>query len=220
MTDTTVDTITRDNLIVIAPKHTKQVTIADGETLARGAVLGKVTLGTITAAALVTGGSGEETIGSLALQAAPTAKVGAYRATCITAGATGQFQVTDPNGTIVGIATVGTAFVGGGIGFTITDAGGDPEVGDYFVITVAAGSGSHVACDIAGVNGEQDPDCVISEAVTTSGATQVSIGYTDGTFQSTGLTFGGSTVYTDVLEKMRDLGMHIVVTNASANLGG
>ena len=221
MSATTEDTITRDNLIAIAPKYTKQVTIPESQTLARGAVLGKITLGTITAAALVTGGSGEETIGSLALQAAPTAKVGAYRATCIVAGATGLFQDTDPNGTVVGIATVGTAFVGGGIGFTITDAGGDPEVGDYFVITVAAGAGTHVACDIAAVNGEQDPDCVLAEAVTTgAGETQVAIGYCDGGFQSAGLTFGGSTVYTDVQDKMRDQNMNIVVTNANANLGG
>jgi len=220
MTDTTTDSITRDNLIAIAPKNEKQVTIPASQTLTRGTVLGKITLGTITAAALVTGGSGGETIGSLALQANPTAKVGAYRATCIVAGATGLFQVTDPNGTVVGIATVGTPFVGGGIGFTITDAGGDPEVGDYFVITVAAGAGTHIACDIAAVNGEQDPDCVLSEDVTTVGSTQNTLGYTDGTYQSAALVFGGSTVYTDVEEKMRDRNMYIKATNANANLGG
>ena len=129
--------------------------------------------------------------------------------------------MTDPNGTVIGIATTGTAFVGGGIGFTITDTAGDPEVGDYFVITVGDGAGTYIACDIAAINGEQDPECVLSEAVTTgAGETQIAIAYTDGTFQSAALAFGGSTVYTDVQDAMRLKNMEIVVTNASANVEG
>lgn len=65
------------------------------------------------------------------------AKAGVYHATCIVAGATttSKWEVEDPDGVMVGIATGNTAFTGGGLTFTITDSGTDPAVGERFDIT-------------------------------------------------------------------------------------
>lgn len=219
MTASTVDTITRDNVIAGEFPQIKQaVTVADAQTLTRGCMVGRAEVAAGTAGDLVTGGSGAETISAYALAAGGPAKIGNYRATCIIAGATGQFAVTDPNGTLVGIATVGTTFAGGGITFLITDSGGDPEVGDYFVLPVAAGALTVTALDHTLVNGSNVPYGVLLEAVTTDGATLPAVVARTGEFQSTGLTFGGSTVYTDIQAAAEDKNIYIRVTHASARV--
>lgn len=92
--------------------------------------------GTATPAA-VAGNTGTGTIGTVTVGAA---KSGVYRATCIEpATDLGKFVVEDPDGVNVGVATVGTQFVGGGLTFTISDAT-DFVSGDAFTITVAAGN--------------------------------------------------------------------------------
>lgn len=68
------------------------------------------------------------------------AKVGVYTVRCIIGGATttSKWNVVDPDGEVVGVATGNTEFVGGGLTFTITDAGTDPVVGETFTITVTS----------------------------------------------------------------------------------
>jgi hypothetical protein len=68
------------------------------------------------------------------------AKIGRYKVTCILGGAgtASKWEVEDPEGIIVGIATGATAFSGGGLAFTIADAGADPVVGEQFYIDVSA----------------------------------------------------------------------------------
>lgn len=135
----------------------KVVTILAGSgadrALTSGMVLGCVTKGTASAAA-VAGNTGTGTIGAITVGAA--AKPGAYRLTCIEpATDAGKFQVEDPDGIAVGVATVAVAFSGGGLGFTIADAT-DFVAGDAFVITVAAGSGKYVQIDDDGTTGIED----------------------------------------------------------------
>ena len=133
------------------------ITILAGSGSARelttGMVLGKVTKGTATAAA-VAGNSGGSTI-----TASPTvgagAKVGVYRLTCVLGGATGRFQVEDPDGIVIGHAIVGTQFTTH-LTFTITDGTPDSAAGDAFTITVAAGSGKWVQLDLSGTTGTED----------------------------------------------------------------
>lgn len=64
------------------------------------------------------------------------AKQGVYRVVHTSAGATAAFNVLDPDGLFVGNGVTGTEFVGGGLTFTVTDAGTDPAVGDSYSITV------------------------------------------------------------------------------------
>lgn len=57
----------------------------------------------------------------------------------------GAFQVTDPSGTVVGTATVGTAFTGTQVNFTIADGTTDFALGDTFAIVVTTSGGQLLA---------------------------------------------------------------------------
>ncbi len=115
-----------------------QVTVLSGQNLKAGAVVGKVTLGAATPAA-VAGNTGNGTIGAVTVAAG--AKASVYRLNCFAVEVNaGKFTVEDPAGVLVGVATVAVAFSGGGLGFTIADGAADFVAGDGFTITVAAGS--------------------------------------------------------------------------------
>lgn len=72
------------------------------------------------------------------------AKLGVYNIRAIVGGAgtASKWEVTDPDGNLIGIATGTTEFVGGGLTFTIADPGVDPAVGDAFIITVTPTAGA------------------------------------------------------------------------------
>jgi len=113
--------------------------LASGQVLAPGTVLGRVTHGAVTVAALA-GNHGNGSIGAVSLGAGVSA--GVYRAVCIGAVAGGgRFLITAPGGPVLGVAVVGTAFSGGGLGLTVAAGGTDFAGGDSFTLTVAAGSG-------------------------------------------------------------------------------
>lgn len=121
--------------------------------LAAGTLLGKITKGAATPAA-VAGNTGNGTIASATVGANSLA--GVYRAVCIEpATDAGKFEVENPAGVIIGVATVGVAFSAGGIGFTIADGSTDFASGDSFTITVAAGSGKYVAYDNTATDGSE-----------------------------------------------------------------
>jgi len=119
--------------------------------LLSGMVLGKITKGAATGAA-VAGNTGNGTI-----TAAPTvgqaAKPGVYQLVCIEpATNAGKFTVEDPDGILVGVATVGVQF-STHLTFTIADGSTDFASGDAFTITVAAGSGKVKQIDFAATDG-------------------------------------------------------------------
>ena len=118
------------------------ITIVSGAGIVRaGTVVGKIALGAATPAA-VAGNTGNGTLASATVGAG--AKAGVYRAVCIEpATDLGKFVIEDPDGITVGVATVGTQFVGGGLTFTIADGSTDFASGDAFTLTVAAGSGKY-----------------------------------------------------------------------------
>ena len=89
--------------------------------------------------AAVAGNTGDGTI-TAAPATGANAKVGTYMITCI-GGDTdaGEFQVEDPDGIVLGVAVVGSAFsTGTHVTFTIADGATDFDEGDAFTITVAA----------------------------------------------------------------------------------
>jgi Bacteriophage lambda head decoration protein D len=128
------------------------VTIASGSgELEPGTVLGKITLAGAVAVAVV-GNTGNGAIAAVVVGAG--AKAGAYRVICIEPGAdAGKFTVEDPDGVVVGVASVGVEFEGGGLTFTIADGATDFTAGDAFRITVAAGSGKYQPYDPANADG-------------------------------------------------------------------
>lgn len=146
----------------------EKITVLAGSGAARvlttGMVLGKITKGSATPAA-VAGNTGDGTIGTVTVGAA--AKPGVYRLTCIEpATDAGKFLLEDPDGQVVGTVTVAVAFSGGGLGFTVADGGTDFAAGDAFTITVAAGSGKYVQIEDAGTDGSEDAAGILYQNAT------------------------------------------------------
>lgn len=143
------------------------VTILSGQTVKAGHVLGKVTKGAATGAA-VAGNTGNGTI-----TASPTvgtgAKAGVYMLTCIEPATNlGKFTVEDPDGITIGVATVGTQFTTH-LTFTIADGSTDFVSGDSFTITVAAGSGKYKEYNPANTDGSEKAVAIAYDNVDASG---------------------------------------------------
>lgn len=207
MTDTITSSVSRDHLFVSEqpPLRTDGVVVADAQTCLRGAAMGKVLYGAVTASAIT--GTGDGTITALAtVISAVKAIVGDYVLTCteaVTHG--GIFKISDPNGATIATGLAMTASTGaatvfevGGLTFTLTDGATDFVAADFFTISVAAGSGSVIKLDKTAVDGSADIYGVLTEAVTTDGATQVSSVYLEGKFNSGVVTFVSGTAYTDI----------------------
>lgn len=203
------ETFTPDKLLAgDYPAVTDIITILSGQNLVRGALLGKVTIGAATGAA-VAGNTGDGTI-----TAAPTvsgaAKVGVYRAICIEPATNlGKFTVEDPDGITVGVATVGTEFVGGGLTFTIADGSTDFASGDSFTITVAAGSGKYKLCDSTNTDGSQAPLTILAEDCDASGGDAQAVTYLSGAFNESAVTFGGTDTADTHRAALRDLNIYL-----------
>ena len=119
--------------------------------LTGGMVLGRVTTGTATAAA-VAGNTGNGTI-TTNPTVGQAAKAGIYQVVCIEPAAnSGKFSVEDPDGILIGVATVGVQFAVH-LTFTIADGAVDFASGDAFTITVATGSGKAKQIDFSATDG-------------------------------------------------------------------
>lgn len=141
--------------------------------LVPGTVLGKRTVGTPSAAAAA-GNTGDGAFGSVTVGAG--AKPGVYRVICIEpATDAGQFAVEDPNGVIIGKATVGVAF-SNQIGFTIADGAANFVAGDSFAVTVADGAGTYQALDLSATNGAAVAAGIAYAGVPILAATQKAVG--------------------------------------------
>ena len=90
---------------------------------------------TTTSAAKSGGNTGDGTMGSITTAADTRPGVYLLRITAEDTDA-GDFTLTDPTGQVVGTGTVGVAFSGGGLGFTLADGATDFVEGDGFDLTV------------------------------------------------------------------------------------
>ena len=92
-----------------------------------------------TFAATGAGSEGAANVGTGTITDAPTvaagAKAGRYVIQLLATASTAAFRVEDPDGVVVGEGNVATEFVGGGLTFTIANAG-TMTVGDIFYIDV------------------------------------------------------------------------------------
>lgn len=138
-----------------------------------GAVMGIVSLGSVTSAAKSGGNTGNGTLTSLSLK--DGAKVGVYTVRMVrVATHIFDFEVKDPNGDQIGFGTVegsGQTFVfSKEIQFTLTDGATDFIKGDGFDITVAAGSGKLKRSVSTAVDGSQYPKYIlVNETDATAG---------------------------------------------------
>jgi hypothetical protein len=148
--------------------------------LAPGTVLGKASAGTATPAAWAgnTANSGALTMDGTTPTLAGI-KLGKYKVTCIEpATNSGKFEVEDPDGIVVGVATVGSAFTGGGLKFTIADGSGDFVSGDGFDIVVAAGSGKFYPTVLTAYDGSAVGCAILGDWTDASSADQTAMAIT------------------------------------------
>jgi hypothetical protein len=133
--------------------------------LPAGTVLAKITAANALTSTAQGGNTGNGTVGSTSVTSA--AITGTYVLEITTAAANGgSFEVTDPLGNVVGTGTVGVAFSGGGISFTLSDGSTDFAVGDGFNLAVKAGLGEYTAYDDDGTDdGRRAASAVLYAAV-------------------------------------------------------
>lgn len=171
-----------DQLIAGNLKLVTDVGTLGSGTLARGTVLGRQT-GTITSAAATNTGNG--TIGSISKGA--SAKPGVYS---LVATSSTNFTVSDPNGTAIGNATVGTAFISAEVNFTLTAGTTAFAAGDEFTLQLPVGN--YVQCVATAKDGSQTPVAILADAADASGG-PVSIGvYLQGEFNQNALVVDAS----------------------------
>jgi hypothetical protein len=151
------------------------ITVAHGQNLQAGHVLGKITVGTATGAA-VSGNVGNGAIGSVS--AGSNAKPGVYATVCVEAATNGgTFLVEDPNGVIIGKAVVGTPFAGE-VNFALADGSTDFVAGDRFAITVAAGSGKYKEYNPANTDGSETAVALLLDNVDATSADVTAVAIT------------------------------------------
>jgi len=137
-----IDKMSRDEVVVLA-----------GQELAVGEVLGRVAAGTCPTTGTLTATAGAN--GTMTtVTAGVDVQVGIYKIRCVkVVGNLGDFEVRDPDGVLIGIATCGTAFTHNQINFTINDGGTDFSLEDYFTVTVPAGGLQVREINFSGVDG-------------------------------------------------------------------
>ncbi len=208
----TEDTYSPDNLIAgDGQVRGEVITLLSGQNLTRGTLLGKISDGAVTAV----GAADVPAPVAATITASPTAttaaKAGIHRFVCVTAGATGKFRHYDPDGNVVGDATTGTEYTGGGLTLTITDAGTDPAVGEAFkvTVTIAAGSGSYKKSLAAATDGSETPIAILAEDCDASGGDAECVAYYTGDFNEDAITFGSGHTAASVKDALRARGIHL-----------
>lgn len=149
------------------------VTLASGNNLAAGTVLGRiVTAGSATAQAGTNTGNGA--MGTITVGAGAQPGIYTLKVTKATTNA-GDFEVYDPQGDICGVGTVGAAFSGGGLSFTLADGATDFVVGDAFTLTVSSLTEKWTILAPAATTGAQVAAGILYAAVDASGGDKAAV---------------------------------------------
>ena len=143
------------------------VTVASGQDLDAGAVLGKLTKRQAAAAIPTNAGTGSGAM--TALTFGPDVQVGSYVIALTETSATAAFTVTAPDGTSLPNGAVGTAYTSDHVNFTVANAG-TMTAGDYYILIVANGTEQVEAWDPTAVDGTQDAYGILYAAVDASSA--------------------------------------------------
>lgn len=130
----------------------EEVVMAAGSGILKaGTVIALITAANALTPTADAGNTGNGTVGSVTVTGAAIS--GPYILTIAeTAANGGKFELVDPTGALVGEGTVGQAFTGGGLTFTLSDGSTDFAVGDGFTLTVKANLGEYTAYDDDGTD--------------------------------------------------------------------
>lgn len=188
----------------------KKITLLLAENRARGALLGKITIGAIAGVAAA-GNTGNGALAGVALAAAGVPKVGVYRVVCVEAAAnSGRFLVEDPDGVLLGQYVVAAAAFNNQIAFTIADGAADFLAGDSFLITIAAGSGKYKLSAAAAVDGSQVPVAVLAQDCDATAADKEAEVFVRGWFNESKLVLGAGHTANSTRDALALLGIILV----------
>ena len=156
------------------------ISVLAAQNLGVGAVLGKVTAGSVPTTG--TAGGGNTGNGTMTgVTGGKYVKVGTYTMTCVETHLNlGTFAVKGVNGEAIGTAYVGETFTSSEINFTINDGGTDFSLGDTFTVAVAAGGGQYRAINPSGVDGSAIAAGILYAAVDASASGDHTLAYTSG----------------------------------------
>ena len=150
-------TRSREGITILAGSGSPRV-------LTAGQALSKKFAGTGVSAADA-GNTGDGAMGAVTVGA--RAKPGVYELVCIEPATNlGTFRLSDPDGVLVGVVTVASAFSSLHLSFTLADGAADFVSGDRFTITVTEGATKWLAFDQDLTAGEQFVDGILREDVT------------------------------------------------------
>lgn len=194
------------------PVRGRKVTILSGQNLARGALIGAITRGALTAV----GAAGVPAPAAATITGSPVAAgaaVGVHRFVCVVGGSAiaSKWNHVSPSGAILGQASGNTAYTGGGLTLTITDAGTDPVVGETFTVTVtaAAASGKYVLSLAAATDGSQVPIAILAEDVNATSADAEGMALISGDFNEDAIVFGTGHTAASTREGLRDISIFL-----------
>jgi hypothetical protein len=150
------------------------VTLATGNDLEAGAVLGRIPAGTAGVPVKTGTGNGTMTM-DVTTPVLFNGKTGTYTATCVAAASnSGTFRVEDPDGLVLGDVVVGATFADG-IKFVIADGATDFIVGDKFTVAVVVAQGEYTELDPTATDGSQIASAVLFAAVDATAADRAAV---------------------------------------------
>lgn len=191
---------------------TDSVTITGGAALARGTVLGQVTIGAAAAPVAAGGNTGNGVISAVALQG--KAKVGTY--TIRFTGAT-TYNVVNPNGVELTPGYAAGAYADPEINWTFTAGGTAMVAGDTITIAVAAGSGSYKKSVATAVDGSQTPVAILADAADASGGDVTGSIYLTGEFNQRAITLDGTFTTAVAKAALRLVNIFLKTSNSAAD---
>lgn len=196
-----------DNLIAGSGQRIvcSPATLALGQSLSRGALLGRIETA-IGAAAADPGNTGEGSISGEATGA--KAKVGTYTIRCHTAGPPAIWEVVDPDGVRLADATSEVAYTGP-IAFLIEAYGAAFVVGDEFTVAVDAGSGYVAQATLTALDGSADPYGILADDVDASAAAKACNVFVKGEFAEDAVGFSGAETAADWRDACADVGIYL-----------
>jgi hypothetical protein len=219
-------TISHGNLLLdtLGGLVTRKVTIAAdpiNKQFPTGALMGKITKGTVSKISNGAGVDGANTgTGTLTLDAtAPLqakAKLGTYaivitRAFAAEGTVAGAFEVYDPDGYLLGTATIGDTW-SKHIKFVLVEDGATKfVVGDAFDVTLAAGNGQLGAFNPEAVNGCDIPYGILGNPVDVEASESIgSFVYLKGKFDQNAVSVIPGVTLENHKDTLRSLGIYLV----------
>jgi len=181
---------------------TDNITIAAGQTLKRGAIVGRQSQKSVAGVAA----SGNTGNGTVVVSLGSAAEVGAYT---LTATSATEFTLKDPTGDAVGTVTAGTAFTSNQLVLTVTAGATAFVAGDVFTLTVTAASGHYVLSVRTATDGSQNPSAVLVDNVDASAGATAGSGYFQASVNANHITFDDSWTVDDLKAALRGVGVFI-----------